>query len=129
LVDQGFHRPPGVDQGYAAIVDDLTVLISGVLIVARLECERRVHEVEIDIVESESVKTCQESGRDPFRSVIGVPQLCRDKDVLAFDRSGSQACVQCFANFAFIAIPLRAVEVSESGFQCTFGRPCREHWI
>jgi hypothetical protein len=51
MVYQTFHRPPRVEQSHAAVVQDIAVLISRILLVPRLKRKWSVNEIEIQIVE------------------------------------------------------------------------------
>jgi hypothetical protein len=48
--------------------------------------------------------------------VIGVPQLCSDKNVLARDPSSGKACLQRLSYLALVPVSFRAIEVSKAGF-------------
>ena len=56
LVDKAFHRGPGFLQRDAVVVDDGAVRVAGILVVAGLERERGVHQIQIDRVEPEPVR-------------------------------------------------------------------------
>src|ERR1700749_1106911 len=62
--------------------------IAWILLIAGLECEWSVDEVEIHIVELESVQTRCKSRRDALGPVIGIRQLRGQKEVFARDPSG-----------------------------------------
>ena len=47
LVDKGFHRGPCLLQRYSIVVDDGPVDVAGVLVVAGLERERGVNQVQM----------------------------------------------------------------------------------
>jgi len=70
-----FHRPPGVQQRHAVVVNDVPVLISRILLVPGLKCKWSVNEVEIQIVEPESVQTRLESRFDALGPMIRVGAL------------------------------------------------------
>ena len=71
--NETFHCSPCIEQSYSAVVDDVAVLISRVLLVSRLKCKRSMNEVEVQISEAESVQTRLESRFDTLRPMIGVP--------------------------------------------------------
>ncbi len=48
------------------------------------------------------------------RSVIGVPQLCGNKNVFARDPSSGKSCLQRPAYLALVPVSFRAIEVSIS---------------
>src|ERR1700722_19462769 len=91
-VHETFHCPPRVKQSHAAIVEDIAVLIPRILLVPRLKRKRSVNEIEIQIVEPESVQTRLESRFDTLGAVIGVPQFCGDEDAFARDPSNGETC-------------------------------------
>ena len=93
MVHETFHRPPGIEQRHAAVVKDIAVLIPRILLVSRLKRKRSVNEIEIQIVEPESVQTRLESRFDALGPMIGVPQLCGDENVFTGDPpAASPAC-------------------------------------
>src|SRR6185369_11110531 len=128
-VYETLHRPPSIEQSDAAIVDDIAVLISRILVVARLKRKWSVNEVEIQIVEAESFQTRFEGRLHAFRPMIGVPQFCCDEDILARDPSGGKSCAQRLAHVAFVAVSFGTIEVSKPSFQRVFGRAHRHGWI
>jgi hypothetical protein len=60
--------------------------------------------------------------------MIGVPQLCGDKDILARDSSSGKSRVQRLAYFTLVPVSFRTIEVSKSGFQrvsgCSYRHGC-----
>ena len=104
------------------VVKDIAVLIPRILLVPGLKCKWSVNEIEIQIVEPESVQTRLESRFDALGPVIGVPQLCGNKNVFARDPSRGKSCLQRPAYLALVPVSFRAIEVSKSGFQCVSGR-------
>jgi hypothetical protein len=80
-----------------------------------------VTKVQIQIVEPESSPTRLESWFDPLRPVIGVPQLCGNKEVSARNPCGGKPCLQGFAHRTLISISFRTIEVSKTGFQRVSG--------
>src|SRR3954469_1606963 len=73
LVDKAFQRPPRFGQRNPRIIDDPTVLIPRVLLVAGLKGEGRMDDVAIDLVELQPPATGVEGRPDPFRPMIRVP--------------------------------------------------------
>jgi hypothetical protein len=49
--------------------------------------------------------------------MIGVPQLCGNKDVFAPNPASGKSYMQRFAHFTLISISFRTIEVSKSSFQ------------
>src|SRR5437588_7332029 len=93
-VHETFQRSPGVLQSHAAVVNDIAILISRILIVPGLERERSVNEIEVQIIEPQPLETRLESGFDALRPMIGVPQFCGDKDIFTRDPCSREACLQ-----------------------------------
>jgi hypothetical protein len=60
--------------------------------------------------------------------MIGVPQLCGNKDAFTRNPSSGKSSLQSFAHLTLIPISLRTIEVSKSSFQrvsgCTYRRGC-----
>ena len=65
-----------------------------------------MHEIQVDVVEPESVERLVESVS--HTSVVGVGELCRDEDLLA----GHGGRNDGLANGRLVAVPRRSVEVS-----------------
>jgi hypothetical protein len=84
-----------------------------------------VNEVEIQILEPESLDTRRESRFDALGPVIGVPQLCGDENIFARDVPCGKSCLQRPAYLALVSVSFRAIKVSKSGFQCVSGRSYR----
>jgi hypothetical protein len=61
-IDEGLHRCPGLLQGDSVVVGDSSVWKPGILVVAGLERERRVHQIKIDGVQPESFQTGLQRG-------------------------------------------------------------------
>jgi hypothetical protein len=88
-----------------------------------------VNEVEIQILEAESIQTRLESRFDALGPVIGVPQLCGDENVFARNPSRGESCLQCAANLALVAVSFRAIEVAESSFEGVSGGGYCHGWV
>src|ERR1700756_3601005 len=128
MIHETFQRPPGVEQSHVVVVKDIAVLVPRILVVPGLKCKWSVNEIEIQILEPESVETGLESGFDAPGPVIGVPQLCGDKDVFARDPSSGKSCLQRAAHFSLVPVSFCAIEVSKSRFQCASGCSYRHGW-
>src|SRR6201981_1935911 len=94
MIHESFHRFPGFEQRHVMVVNHIAVLIPRILLVSSLKCERSVNEIEIQILDSESVQTRFEGRFDALGPMIGVPQLYGDKNVCAraIPRAASPAC-------------------------------------
>ena len=110
FIHQFFQGPPCIEQGHCFVVNHVAVGIARVLVIAGLEGEGGVDEIEIEEVELEFLEAGLEGGLDAFGAMVGVPELGDDEDVLPFDRSG----------FDHLAQPLRRL-----GFRCGSVRRCR----
>src|SRR6202045_3798174 len=125
MIHETFHRFPGVEQSHVVVVKDIAVLIPRILLVPGLKCKWSVNEIEIQILEPESVQTRLESRFDALGPVIGVPQLCGNKNVFARDPSSGKSCLQRLAHLALVPVSFRTIEVSKSGFQRISGSTYR----
>ncbi len=117
LIDETFHRSPCLKQGDAIIVNDLSVLIAGIVVVSRLECEGGVDQVEIDEADPESLAASIKGWFNPFWPVIGIPELRCNEYVFTSHHPGCQLCSQSLTYFSFIPIPFGAIKVSKPNFQ------------
>src|SRR5580704_4649989 len=129
MIHETFHRFPGVEQSHVVVVKHIAVWIPRILIVPGLKCKWGVNEIEIQILEPESLKTRSESRFDALGPVIGVPQLCGDENVFARGFSSGKSCLQRPAYFALVSVSFRAIEMSKSGFQCVSSRSNRHGWV
>src|SRR5512146_520654 len=125
MINQAFHRLPGVEQSYVVIVKDVAVLIPRVLVVARLKCKWSMNEIEIHILQPESIQARLERRFDALGPVIGVPQLCGNTKIFARDPPSGTTFLQSLAYLALVPVSLRAIEVSKAGLQCVSGRSYR----
>jgi hypothetical protein len=76
-----------------------------------------VDKIAVDRVDLQPPAAGVKGGLDPLRTMIGVPQLCGDKDILPPNRACLENFLHRLANRFFIAVALRAIEMSESHFQ------------
>src|ERR1700691_6298583 len=111
-VHKTLHRPPGVKQSHVAVVKDIAVLIPRILLLPRLKRKWSVNEIEIQIVQPESVQTRLESRSDALWPMIGIPQCCCDEDVLARNASSGKSRLQGLAHLALVPVSFRTVDVS-----------------
>src|SRR5580693_7003603 len=94
MVHKTLHRPPGIEQSHVPVVKDIAVFIPRIVLLPRLKRKWSMNEVEIQIVEPESVKARLESRFHALGPMVGIPQFCRDKDVLASNPSSGKSCLQ-----------------------------------
>jgi len=73
----------------------------------RLKRKWSANEIEIRIVEPEPVPTRLESRFDPLGPMIGVSQLCCNKDVFTRNPSSGESCLQRFTNPMLIPVSFR----------------------
>ena len=73
VVYETFERSPCFEQSHAAVVNDVAIFVARILIVSGLKREWCVNEIEIQIVEFESLQARIEGGFDVLGPVIGVP--------------------------------------------------------
>src|SRR5215469_12011172 len=110
MVHKTLHCLPRIEQSHSAVVENIAVLVSWILIVSRLKCKRSVDEIEIQVVEPESVATRLECRLDALGLMIGVPQLCGDKNVFARDPPGGKSCLQRYAYLTLVPVSLGTIE-------------------
>ena len=79
-------------------------------------------DIAIDIVELQSPAARIEGRLDPLRTMIGVPQLRGNEQVLPLKRSRLERFLNRITNRLFIAVAFRTIEMSKSDFQCRLGR-------
>ena len=84
------------------------------VLVAWLEREGRVHEVQINLVEPEPAEAPFKCCLHSFGAVIRIPKFCRDENVLAFQPGAGPTRPKCFAHLLLVPVPLCAIEVAEA---------------
>jgi hypothetical protein len=100
--------PQGVEQSHPVVVKNIAALIPRILLVPGLKCKWSVNEIQIQILQSESIQTGLEGRLHALGPVIGVPQLCGHKDFFACDPSGGEVCLQRLAYLALVPVSFRA---------------------
>jgi hypothetical protein len=105
------------------------VLVSKILIVAGRERVGRVDQVAVGVVDLQSAATRFVGGPDPLGTVIAVPQLRGDEDVLPRNRPRVERFTQRLTDRLLISVPLRAVEMSKAHFQRCRGGLLGRHEI
>ncbi len=125
VVNETFHGPPCVHESHPFVVKNIAVFIPRVQIVSRSKRKWSVNEVEIHKTDSEPVPTRLKRRLNPFRPMVGVPQLRGDKEILPRNRAGRESCLQRFTYLSLIPISLGTIEVSKSGLQGAPGRKSR----
>src|SRR5262249_30803567 len=113
----------------AIVIDDIAILISGVLLVAGAEGVWRVHQIEIDMFQLQPFAAALNRRLDSLRPMIVIPQLRRDEQVAAFDPAGMYGLLNCLPYLQFIAIALRAIEVADPGLNCCLSGSSCKVWI
>src|SRR3954471_24994340 len=73
--------------------------------------------IAFDIVDPQSPPTGVEGRFDPLWTMIGVPQLGGDEQVLPLKRPRLEGFLDRIANCFFIAVAFRTIEMSESHLQ------------
>ena len=73
VVHKALERLPCLDQRHPGIVDDLTMLVPRVQLVAGFKGERRMNEIAIDGVDFQSSAAGVKGRLDAFGTMIGVP--------------------------------------------------------
>ena len=71
-----------------------------------------MHEIQINIVQSQFLETRVQGLLDPF--LIRVPQLGRDEEIVSLHRSRCQCLLYPCADFVFVQVASRRVDVSVS---------------
>src|SRR5271167_12067 len=94
------------------------MLVPRVLLVAESKGKRGMDEIAIDIVDLQSPAAGVKGGLDPLRTMIGVPQLRGNEDVLPPNRARLERCLHRITNRLFVAISFRTIEMSKSHVQC-----------
>src|SRR5271157_3148527 len=79
-------------------------------------------EIEIDVVELESLETGLEGGLDAFRTMIVIPELRGDKHFLALNLPRLEHILDRFADLLFISVAFGSVELAKSCLQRRLGR-------
>src|SRR6201992_2636409 len=67
------HCPPGVEQRYAVVVNDIATFISWILLFSRLECEWSMAEIKVQVLHLEPLTTRLEGRSHAFGSMICIP--------------------------------------------------------
>jgi hypothetical protein len=79
-----------------------------------LKREGGVDQVKICVTDSKALAARVERRFDPFGPMIGIPELCRDEDILAGDCSRGELGLQGLAYLTLIPIAFRAIKVTKS---------------
>src|SRR5262249_39894370 len=97
--------------------------------VSRLEGKGGVDEIEIDVVELESLETGLEGGLDAFRTMIVIPELRGDKHFLPLDLPRFEHLLDRFADLLFISVTFGSVELAKPCLQRRLGRGSGCHGV
>src|SRR4051794_8215010 len=92
----------------------MAIGVPRVLLASRLEGERCVDEIEIEIVELEFLEACLEGRLNALRTMICIPELGCDKALLSLDLPPREDFFHRFANLFFSPVTFRGVEGTES---------------
>src|SRR5436305_13946761 len=90
--------------------------MAGVLVIPWLKGERLMHQIKIDIVKPEPAQAFLQSRLDPFGSMVVVPQLSGDEQVLAPNDFVGQQLFDGHSHLSLIAVSLCSVEMAEADF-------------
>lgn len=82
------------------IKENITLSILGHVVFSRLESDRPVHQVQINIVQTQKFERLVQGSFNVFRTMAGVPQLCGDKEF--FTRN--TRILDGLANFVFVTV-------------------------
>jgi hypothetical protein len=129
FVHKALERPPSLDRVHPGIIDYLTVVVPRVLLVAGLEGKRGMDDVAIDVVHLQSPTATVECGLNPLGSMIAVPQLSGDEDVLPPNRPSLERRLHSIADRFLIAVTFRTIEMPETHFQRGLGSLSRHDRI
>ncbi len=121
FVDEAFQCPPCIQQCYRLVVNHLAAGISGILLVAGLEGKGGVDEIEIDEVELEFLETGLESGFDALGTMIGIPELGDNKNVVPLNLPLRKNFLHRVANLFFGSVTFRSVEQAKPCLERRFG--------
>jgi hypothetical protein len=73
FVNEAFERLPRLYQRHPGIIDNLALLVSRVLLVARSKGKRGMDEIAIDMVELQSPAARVKGGFYPLGTMIAIP--------------------------------------------------------
>ena len=119
LVELG-HGGPGVDDGDA--VEHLNITVVGereqvlVDITCLVESDGEVDEVQVEVVEAELSKAVVKGGSDVLGSVLRVPELGGDEDVLTLDAL-AESSLEGVGNLLLVAVDLGEIDVLVAGLE------------
>ena len=71
----------------------LPVLVSRIQVVSRLKREGSMDQVKIDVTDPKALATRVERRFDTFRTMIRIPQLRGNENILTGDGSGGELCL------------------------------------
>src|ERR1700743_3996290 len=121
VVHEALQRAPGVHKRDPRIIDDATVLVPRVLLVAGLKGKGSMDEIAIDIVQLQPPATGVEGRLDPLWTMIAVPQLGGNEQVVPLKRPRLERFLDRIANRFFITVAFRTIEMPKSRFQRRLG--------
>jgi len=122
------HGPPRIDNGN--VIEHLAVAIGMVRLVlhrekvvvwvaALVECDGKMNEIKVEVVETKLSKTVVKGSRHIFGPMLRVPQLGCDEHILALEaRNTAMECLrQRASNLLLVAVDFGEVEVAVAGLQ------------
>lgn len=118
------HSLPGLCQGCVFVVDDVPLLISGILVVSRLESKGSMYQITIDIIELKPAATCFKSGPDSFGAMIVIPKFCSYEYVLSPDFAVPEDFLDGISDKFLISVAFGTIDMPKSYIQRINNRLC-----
>jgi hypothetical protein len=114
------HGLPCVDDRDVVKHLDVTVVAEGeqvlVDIASLIESDGEVDEVQVEVLEAELSKAVVKGGSDVLGSVLRVPELGRDEDVLTLDTL-AESSLEGVGNLLLVAVDLGKIDVLVAGLE------------
>lgn len=79
---------------------------------ALFECNRIVHQIQINVAQTEFFATVTACLFNLFRLMVGVPEFCYNENFLTFDDAFFDFLLNGFANFTLIFIQASRVKMT-----------------
>ena len=116
VVDELLHFAPRVHV-VRRVVAHCTVFVARKERFAAFEAGRPVNEIQIDIVQLESIQRLLKRRANVVRMMTRVPQLRRNENVFSFDRRADFR-LERLADFSFVSVDVGAVDVTIADVDC-----------